>query len=188
MQNVGFAQPDAAVDKKRVIGAGRILSDGHAGGLCQAVCRTHHEVIEAITRIEMRVESIGLCYFHPFGSPNTFFFNHRSRRRPDFEFNIHLARHHTREFVGNDALQAAFEPITSVGIAGTKGKSCRLILVGDQLGVSHPGIEGRLREVHLQLSDCCLPRLVSIHWAFSLPVFSGVFVIYRRLTERSDIL
>ena len=52
LQQVRLAQPDAAVDEQRVVRLARLLGDGDARGVRQAVARAGDEVLERVIRVE----------------------------------------------------------------------------------------------------------------------------------------
>ena len=53
MHQVGFAQPDTAVDEQRVVGAPGILADLHGGGACQLVGLAVDKAVEGEFRIQV---------------------------------------------------------------------------------------------------------------------------------------
>ncbi len=48
LQQVGLAQPDAAVDEQRVVGGARLIGHGHGGGVGELIVRAGDEIIEAV--------------------------------------------------------------------------------------------------------------------------------------------
>src|SRR6266545_4582310 len=52
LQEVGLAEPGAAVDEERVVRLRRRLGDGQRGRVCEAVRRADHERVERVLRVE----------------------------------------------------------------------------------------------------------------------------------------
>ena len=52
---VGFAQPDAAVDEQRIIGVRRGLGHSQGSGVGKAVVAAHHKGVKGIFRIQVGV-------------------------------------------------------------------------------------------------------------------------------------
>ena len=52
VQEMGLAEPSAAADKQRVVGAARGAGDGHGGGMGQAVAASYNEGVEGERRVE----------------------------------------------------------------------------------------------------------------------------------------
>ena len=53
MEQVGLAQPGAAVDEQRVVGLGRRLGHGHGGRVGEPVGRADHEPLEGVLGREL---------------------------------------------------------------------------------------------------------------------------------------
>src|SRR5271157_1771876 len=177
MQQVGLAQADAPVQEERVVGAGGILGDRPCSGRRQAVVRADHEVLKGIAGVEAGTAwsgdlNQGILVRGQVGG-------RFSLALGDDELHFHRAVHHPHQCALCSGDQAVFQPIA--GISVRDGHREDPILIGSQVGIAQPGVEGGFGHFHLQLPEGRLPGLFGFH-AFP-PLMNNVPMITCRKTN-----
>jgi hypothetical protein len=167
---VGLAQTHAAIEKERVVGARRLFGHSQAGGMRQTVAGTDHEGVEDITRVHVRVARWlfvtlgrrGMGLIEGFGEGGRRFIGDVViLQAMDDEMDIHGRLENVHKQAVDGSCKAAFEPVAGIRIAHTDGQCA--VTVGNWFGVTHPGIKGGTRHLHLKLPKNRLPCLISVH-------------------------
>ncbi len=138
MQQVRLSQTDASVQEQRVVGAGRILGDRHAGRMRQAVARAHNEALKRVAWIEVYG---GDSHRLRRGLPR----QHRRRlilRRlalPDDKPHLNRPPRQPSEDALDGGQHSVFQPVARIGILDAHDEGA--VLISQELRVANPGVK-----------------------------------------------
>ena len=161
LQQVGFAEAHAAVQKERVVRARRRFADGARRRVRHAVVRTNYEVVKNIAR----VQAGGFGHFNFCGGHKHL----RTHQQLGWrcvvaghrEAHLNRAPHNARQCARNGGVQTPLQPVFGVTRCHTNHKQA--FLVCQHARAAQPCVKHSRGHLQLQFTQCRLPDLFRLH-------------------------
>ena len=159
LEQVGLAEPGAAVDEERIVGLGRRLGYGECGRVREAVRRADHEQVERVFRVDTRRRARWVGGLARGGGGRSRLFVARAngvRALGDRELNAALVPGHVADAGADQAEEVPLDPLAGEVVRNRDREGVIAQLDAGSLG--EPGVKGGLVECSSEPAGDFVPQ------------------------------